>query len=137
LKFWKFSTRAIYRNLVALSNAFWVLWNPPYGYVLLFFVYRPLRRVMPHSMATYLAFLVSGFLLHDVLFNGDWRLLLGQREIPEVTPLFGIFGALALLSGRLGIDLSARPARVRTAANLAWFAVGYALRSLLLTELRT
>jgi hypothetical protein len=113
-----------------------VLWNPPYGYVLLFLVFRPLRRVMPHAMATYLVFLVSGFLLHDVPFNGGWRLLLDHGEIPQVTLLFGIFGGLSLLSERLAIDLSARPAWVRAGANIAWLAVGYALRSLLLSAVR-
>ncbi|MGH3426661.1 MAG: hypothetical protein ACRDQZ_03690, partial [Mycobacteriales bacterium] len=48
---------------------FWRLWNPVYGYVLLFFVYRPLRRWIPRPAAVYLTFLASCFLLHDLPFS--------------------------------------------------------------------
>ena len=71
---------------------FWRLWNPIFGYVLIFFVYRPLRRRMPRPVAVYLTFLASGFLLHDLPFNLSADLYRGRLEFPAVTLLFAVFG---------------------------------------------
>lgn len=111
---------------------FWRLWNPIFGYVLIFFVYRPLRRRMPRPVAVYLTFLTSGFLLHDLPFNLSADLAHGRLEFPAVTLLFAVFGLLTLLSEALGIDLARFPPRVRAASNLAWLTAGYGLRHVLL-----
>jgi len=61
---------AFVRPLLAPSfGAFWREWNPPLGYVLLFWVYRPLRRYLPRQLSQYVVFLVSG-VLHDAVANG-------------------------------------------------------------------
>src|SRR5262249_1442167 len=92
---WRFLRNFFVRPLCAGSFAeFWRLWNPVYGYVLLFFIYRPLRRHVPRPVAVYLAFLASGFLLHDLPFNLSVDLSRGRIGIPAVTLLFAIFGPL-------------------------------------------
>jgi hypothetical protein len=87
---------------------------------------------MPRPFAVYLTFLASGFLLHDLPFNLSADLYRGRLEFPEVTLLFAVFGALALLSEALGLDLSRFPPWVRAASNLGWLTTGYGLRHILL-----
>jgi hypothetical protein len=111
---------------------FWHFWNPIFGYVLIFFVYQPLRSRMSRPVAVYLTFLTSGFLLHDLPFNLSADLARGRLAFPAVTLLFAAFGLLTLLSEALGIDLVRFPPWVRAAANLAWLAAGYGLRQVLL-----
>lgn len=43
---------------------FWQRWNPLWSYYTLFYVYRPLSRVLPRRLAGLLTFGVSGF-FHD------------------------------------------------------------------------
>lgn len=119
------------RPLCATSfRGFWRYWNPVYGYVLLFYVYRPLRRFLPRPLATYLTFLASGFLLHDLPFNSR-----GGLATPAVTILFAIFGAFVLAEEALHIDLSRYPAPLRAAANLGWLGAGFALRKVIVAAL--
>jgi hypothetical protein len=115
---------------------FWRYWNPVYGYLLLFFVYPSLRRYLPRRAAVYGSFLVSGFFLHDLPFSLSADLACGRLDIPQVTLLFAVYGALTLISERLRMDLSERPAWLRAAANLSWLVVGLGLRNLALHILR-
>lgn len=43
---------------------FWQRWNPLWSYYILFYVYRPLSRILPKRLAGLFTFVVSGF-LHD------------------------------------------------------------------------
>jgi len=111
---------------------FWRRWNPPYIYLCLFFVYRPLRRLLPRPSATFATFLVSGFVLHDLPFGNGMDILRGQLEVPKVTLLFAIFACLVLLTGALRLDLSAHSACVRASANLSLLCIGFAAQWALL-----
>lgn len=119
------------RPLAAPSfGAFWREWNPPLGYVLLFFVYQPARRHLPRPVARYVVFLVSG-VLHDVIANGG-DLLRGRPDL-SVTALFAIFGVMTLASEAMGMDLSRWPRWVRASANLLLLAAGFGLRHVVRT----
>jgi hypothetical protein len=111
---------------------FWRRWNPPFLYVCLFFVYRPLRLYLPRPAALFATFLVSGFVLHDIPFGNGIDILRGRPEVPKVTLLLGIFGLLALVTAALRIDLSPRPSWVRAAANLLLLAVGFGVQKAIL-----
>ena len=129
----------LFRNLVVRPlcapsfGGFWRLWNPPYCYVLLYYVYRPARRRLPHPAALYLTFLVSGLFLHDIPANLPD---VARGRVPSLTgtALFAIFGAVAVASDWLGVDLSRRPAWVRGAANVALLIAGFSLRRLFVTH---
>jgi hypothetical protein len=128
----RFAFLLLVRPLLAPSFArFWWYWNPPYAYVLRYFVYAPLRARVPYRLALYLTFLASGLLLHDLPFNftADWSR--GVTPVPDVTMLFAILGALTLLSETLKVDLSRRSAWARAAANLGWIGAAFAIRALL------
>ena len=92
---------------------FWRYWNPVYGYLLTYFVYRPLRTVLPRPVAVWLTFLACGFCLHDLL---GW-MLARQIRAPEMTVLFCLFGGGVVLTDALRLDFSARPLPVRALAN--------------------
>ena len=84
----------------------------------------------------YLTFLVSGFLLHDLPFHRSADLYRGRLELPAVTLLFAVVGALAPLSEARGLDLSRFPPWVRAASNLGWLTAGYGLRHVSLMLIR-
>src|SRR5215207_840968 len=90
----RFARNRFVRPLCASSfSKFWNYWNPVYGYVLLFYMYRPARRFLPRPVAVFLTFLASGFLLHDLPFNISADIYRSRLAVPSVTILFAIFGA--------------------------------------------
>jgi hypothetical protein len=114
---------------------FWRRWNPVYGYILLFWVYRPLRRTMPRPLAVFLTFVVSGFALHDVPFGNGIGFLRGQTVLPEVTILMAIFGGMTLVAELAGLECSACRLQARVLANLVLLAAGFALRRIVVHAL--
>ena len=116
-------------------SKFWHYWNPVYGYVLLFYIYRPLRRLLPRPAAVFLTFIASGFLLHDLPFNLSADLYQGRLGVPSVTILFAVFGALVLLSEALHLDLSRYSQWQRAAANIGWLGAGFVLRKIIVRAL--
>jgi hypothetical protein len=134
---WNFARNWFVRPLCANSfSRFWYYWNPAYGYVLLFYVYRPLHRYMPRSVAVFLTFLVSGFLLHDLPFSISADIYRGRIGIPSVTILFAIFGVFVLLSEALHLDLSKCSRWQRAVANVSWLGAGFVIRRIIVAALQ-
>ena len=97
--FWHFARTWFLKPLGAPSfRAFWTYWNPVYGYLLLYFVYRPLRRYLPRSIATFLTFVVSGLLLHDLPFTISAEIVRGQAVVPSGTILPGAAAVIVVCS---------------------------------------
>lgn len=95
---------------------FWRFWNPVYGYFLLYFVYRPLARVLPRRVATIITFVSCGLVLHDV---PAW--LFSRRILPPgATLAFLFFGVVVVVSDALHMDLSTWPRWARAATNLVY-----------------
>lgn len=97
---------------------FWRRWNPVYGYFLGYYVYRPAARHLPRPVAVMVTFVVAGLVGHDL---PAW---VATRRVlpPGGTIAFTLFGVGLITSQRLGMNLSAKPARVRTLANLTYLA---------------
>jgi hypothetical protein len=104
----------------------WQYWNPVYGYVLGYFVYRPLRRFVPRPIAVWLSFVVCGLALHDLV---GWTLA-RQVRFPEMSLLFALFGAEVVLADYLHLELSSRPLFVRLAVNGGWLLGAWAIARL-------
>lgn len=106
------------RSLGAASFAdFWRHWNPIWGYYLGRYVFRPLDRYLPDSLAIGLTFLVSGA-IHDAVasaVNGSLVFLF--------TPWFVLMSLGVLVSNGLQMDLSNRPLLLRIATNLVYVSV--------------
>ena len=50
----------------ASFRQFWQYWNPVYSYFLAKYIYKPVKGMLPDSLAVLLTFTASGFLLHDL-----------------------------------------------------------------------
>jgi len=92
---------------------FWRYWNPVYHYFLSYWVYRPIRRILPRSVAVLLSFAFCGFFFHDLL-------LLPFTRMPLITVWFLLLGA-GVIGGELAqMDLSDYPPLFRIVINVAY-----------------
>lgn len=115
---------------------FWYHWNPFYTYILSYFVYRPLRKILPNSIAMLLTFILCGYLLHDV-FN---MLLALPRAgfhlpFPRSGILFLLFGLFMVITDALGLNFKSVPRGVRPLIHVfclaSIFTVSYFLNGFL------
>ncbi|TXH92990.1 MAG: acyltransferase [Rheinheimera sp.] len=95
----------LYRSFTASSfGRFWQIWNPLFGFYLQLWLYRPLQRKLPQSLALWLTFVGNG-VLHDAV-----TLLVRQDFVWFFAPWFGLMGAYVLAEKRFGLRLrSGRP----------------------------
>lgn len=117
----------LHRSLGAPTFAgFWRFWNPVFGYALGHYVFKPLRRVVPASVALVGTFIVCGA-IHDAVTTM-------VRGTPAFlfTPWFFFLGIGVLLGSATGLDLSSKPWIVRATANLAYLSGCLALTLVLL-----
>lgn len=92
----------LYRAFTASSfGRFWQIWNPLFGFYLQLWLYRPLQRKLPQSLALWLTFVGNG-LLHDAV-----TMLVRQDIAWFFTPWFGLMGAYVFAEKRLGFRLIA------------------------------
>ena len=98
-------------------RSFWIVWNPIFSYVLLYYVYKPIRRLLPSSLAQVITFVVNG-LFHDFMVY----LIMGVKGF-TVTRLFGIYGVLVLIEGYLASKVIIK--------NKAWASIYNAIMLLL------
>lgn len=77
----------LYRSFGAKNfSTFWIYWNPIFGYYLGKFIFKPLKKYFPYSLAVISTFIFCG-ILHDLvttvirgrlsLFFSQWFLLMG------------------------------------------------------------
>jgi hypothetical protein len=103
------------RSLGAASFAgFWRSWNPIWGYYLGKYVYQPSKRILPPPLALVLTFLVSGA-IHDLVTT-----VVRGSPTALFTPWFFFMSLGVLVGEMMGMDLSARPLRVRVVTNLTY-----------------
>jgi len=108
----------LHHSLGASSFArFWQYWNPIWGYGLGKYVYSPLQRVLPVTVALIMTFVVSGG-IHDLVISA----IRGSVAF-LFTPWFFLLGVGVVLGQAAGMDLSDRPWSVRVFTNLAYIGV--------------
>ncbi len=112
----------LHRSLGASSFArFWQYWNPIFGYGLGKYVYSPLQRVLPRTVALIMTFVASGG-IHDLVTSavrGSVAFLF--------TPWFFLLGVGVVLGRGARMDLSSRSWLVRAGINLTYIIVCLAL----------
>jgi hypothetical protein len=111
----------------ATAREFWYRWNPAYSYVLTYWCYRPLRRLLPPGPAVLATFAVSGFAFHDLLL---WTVAItdtGHPPKPVVTLAFVLAAAFLLLSDRAAIDVGRWPLAARATFHLGWLLACFAV----------
>lgn len=78
---------------------FWTNWNPLWSYFLIFYIYKPLRKVTSKILALIFTFLVSGF-LHDLFV-----MFLLQKIYFLFSLVFLVIGIFILIEQILQINL--------------------------------
>ncbi len=92
----------LYRAFTASSfGRFWQIWNPLFGFYLQLWLYRPLQRRLPQSLALWFTFVGNG-MLHDAV-----TMLVRQDVAWFFTPWFALIGACILAEKRIGLRLTA------------------------------
>lgn len=99
-------------------SGFWRHWNPILGYALGRYIYRPLRRVMPPSLALFLTFIFSGA-VHDAV-------TMAIRGAPAFlfVPWFALLGLGVLVGRACAWDFTGHVWWVRALVNLVYLALG-------------
>jgi D-alanyl-lipoteichoic acid acyltransferase DltB (MBOAT superfamily) len=110
---------------------FWRLWNPVYGYYLMYYCYRPMVRVLPRPVAVILTFAICGFVLHDLPAWAFTRRVLP----PGATIAFTMFGLGAITGEALHMNLSRWPVAVRALINVTYLAACVAAMLIVVLEL--
>lgn len=91
----------MFKKAFSMANfrLFWNIWNPIYSYILTYYVYKPLRIVLPKPLSLVLTFIVNG-LFHDLVVF----ILLGHSRF-VISKLFLIYAMLVVLESILKIRL--------------------------------
>lgn len=104
--------RMLGRSFGAASFAgFWQHWNPLVGYVLLRYVYAPLRRVLPAPVAVVATFIICGS-FHDLV-----TIAVRQSFALFFTPWFLLQGIGVVVGQATRMHVPVRPRGLRTAVH--------------------
>lgn len=98
------SISQIVRNMIVKPfmasslRSFWNYWNPGYGYFLLYYCYKPLRKLFSDGLSLLITFLICG-MLHDLIYILPMLLQAnGSVPIPFVTIWFVLIAFGLLIS---------------------------------------
>lgn len=84
-------------------RSFWHYWNPGYGYYLLFYCYKPIRKLLPNWVSLIITFIVCGF-LHDIFYLAPMMIMNGgEFVLPFLTTWFFIISIGILMADYLKI----------------------------------
>lgn len=97
---------------------FWQRWNPLWSYFTLYFVYRPLSKILPRRVAGLLTFVVSGF-LHDCV-----AMALTAEVSVVMTVMFSIWGVIVWAEDIFVSQKPLRPVYLRPIYHLACLLAG-------------
>jgi hypothetical protein len=92
---------------------FWRYWNPAYHYVLLYWIYQPLRKLVPRPIAVLISFMFCGLIFHDIF-------LLPFTHMPLITAWFLFLGIGVIIGEQLHMDLSRIPKSLRIIINILY-----------------
>lgn len=112
------------KNMFSLSfsaksfSDFWRYWNPVHHYFLLYFIYRPLRKILPRSLSVIFTFAFCGFFLHDIVH-------IAFTGIPLITVWFLFLSIGILISEFFKMDLSSRSKTLRVIINLVYLLLSF------------
>ncbi|RXV59370.1 hypothetical protein DWB64_16025 [Fusibacter sp. A1] len=85
---------------------FWKYWNPIYGYILGYYVRKPLRKIFPQKIARSLTLVING-MFHDIVVS----LIIG-RIFFSVTLLFIIYSLILVIEENFNIEMNTTFSRI-------------------------
>lgn len=98
-----------------------------YGYVLVYFVYRPVRKAISANVALLFTFAFSGFVFHDAPIWLATSALHLPLPFPVVTVAFTVCAALILLAERYGVGFEDFKPWQRCAMHVAALALSFSV----------
>lgn len=107
-------------------KSFWKYWNPTWGYFLLFYCYKPLKKNLPAWVALIITFLISG-LLHDIIYIIPMMLKEVEFVFPFITVWFFIISIGILLTEFLQINFNKINVIFRPIFHLGYLIVTFIL----------
>ncbi|MBL3658716.1 acyltransferase [Fulvivirga sediminis] len=117
----------LYRSLGASNfSLFWNYWNPIFGYYLGNFIFKPLKKFAPVSLALILTFVFCG-LIHDAVTT-----LLRQHISLFFTLWFFFMSLIVLLTRSLQHNFSKQTWLTRAAINIAFISICFLATYLIL-----
>lgn len=124
---WTVSQRMFIKPFRAKSlRKFWWYWNPGYGYFLLYYCYRPMRKFMPAPVALTATFLLCGF-LHDILYLVPMAIMNGGNiPLPFVTTWFLLISTGIIISEQAQVNFAEIRPAFRPALHLGFLVVTFA-----------
>ncbi len=106
------------RNMLSRSlgagtfSEFWQYWNPIWGYYLGLYIFKPLKSILPSSIALIITFVACGF-IHDLAV-----MLLKWKFSLLLTQWFLFMGLSVILGKTANINYSKFPWIMRAAINI-------------------
>ena len=113
------------RNMLSRSfgagkfSEFWKYWNPIWSFYLGSYIFKPLKKILPASLALLVTFIVSGF-IHDVAI-----MLVKWKPIFLFTPWFTIMGLIVLTTEFVKLNYSKFHFSIRALINLLIIVFSY------------
>ena len=86
-------------------KSFWKYWNPTWGYYLLFYFYKPFKKIFPAWLALIITFLISG-LFHDIIYIIPMMMKEVKFIFPFITVWFFIISIGILFTELLNINFN-------------------------------
>ena len=112
-------------------RSFWKYWNPGFGFYLLYYCYKPIRKIMPHWISMIITFLICG-LLHDLIYVVPMMIMNGGGFIfPFITVWFLIIAIGVLISEIVEIDLWKANKKLRPIFHFSYLAGTFCLTRLI------
>lgn len=103
----------LYRSLGAKNfPEFWRYWNPIFSYYLGKLVFKPLKEILPTSLALIITFIVCG-MLHDAIAT-----LAGRKLMVFFTPWFFLMSLGVVLSNFFKLNFSRSSWILRAIINI-------------------
>lgn len=110
-------------------RSFWKYWNPGFGYYLLYYCFKPLRKIFPNWISILLTFLICG-LLHDAIFVIPLMIMNSSGFIfPFITVWFLTISIGILITELVHIDFKKTNNKIRPLLH-----IGYLIGTFCLTR---
>lgn len=107
-------------------KSFWKYWNPTWGYFLLFFCYKPTKRIFPSWIALIITFAISGF-AHDIIYIIPMMLKEVKFVFPFITVWFFIISIGILLTEFFQINFNKFSLKLRPFIHLGFLIATFVL----------
>ena len=102
-------------------RSFWKYWNPTWGYFLLFYCYKPLKKLFPRWASLIITFTISG-LFHDMIYILPMMMKKVEFVFPFITVWFLVISIGILLTELLQVNFKKSSIKFRPVIHSCYLA---------------